>query len=648
MLVRSVAGVVVALACLGLGAAARAEGTAGWDKSFTPAAVATYLPKEPRAYLVAAANRDAREAATALAAALRQVATARLVMDDSAIGDATGLDDAAIAAKAHALPVNVVVVVRTFPGGAGEPARAVVTLYENARGQALGALSAVAGAPLEPNGDAAAPTEGVSEATSGAVSKVLHAHEGENKTALGEEYERLYVGYGETMGEIVVTYQGIHREPLEYVDLDRTLGREDFVKRHQSRQGGRVLLALLGIGTVVAGVAVIASGPCKGGMDANGNYCDNFGYEAGGGLLDDGGVAHVPPGHPDLVRHPILRAAAGHRRLRRDAAQAARALDRRHQEDLRRRPVAGAGAGDRGVALVRRAGAHRARRRRRPRGGVLMRGRAAVAVLAAAAAVAGRARAADSPLGALEAEQQRLFERVAPAVVLIASGNGMGSGFAIGPELVLTSAHVVDKATEVDVVLGDGRRVRATVVERGKNDVDLATIHVPGAKLPTLRLSTAPLRIGTWVGAVGHGMGGVWAFTTGMISNIYPMGAAKPVFQTQIPLNPGNSGGPIFDRTGVVVGVVTAGIRDANAINFAIRSSVACEVLASVRTLCDVLTIRAPQKVPVFVDGKNVGVGPVVTVPAEARTYKVFVVAGTTLRERQITFPTTREVDLTK
>jgi S1-C subfamily serine protease len=264
------------------------------------------------------------------------------------------------------------------------------------------------------------------------------------------------------------------------------------------------------------------------------------------------------------------------------------------------------------------------------------------------AGAAGRARAADTALGALEAEQQKLFERIAPAVVLIANGDGLGSGFAVAPELVLTSAHVVAKAAQVDVVLGDGRRIRSTVVERGQNDVDLAALHVPGAKLPTLRLSTAPLRIGTWVGAVGHGMGGVWAFTTGMISNIYPMGSTKPVFQTQIPLNPGNSGGPIFDRAGTVLGVVTAGIRDANSINFAIRASMACEVLASVRPLCDVLTIRAPDKVAVFVDGKSVGVGPVVTVPAEPRTYKVFVVAGTALRERRVTFPDTREVDLTK
>jgi len=59
-----------------------------------------------------------------------------------------------------------------------------------------------------------------------------------------------------------------------------------------------------------------------------------------------------------------------------------------------------------------------------------------------------------------------------------------------------------------------------------------------------------------------------------------------------------------------------------------------------------VLTIRAPAGVAVFVDGRSVGVGPTVVVPAEKRTYKVMVVVGGKLRERQVTFPAQRMIDL--
>ena len=71
------------------------------------------------------------------------------------------------------------------------------------------------------------------------------------------------------------------------------------------------------------------------------------------------------------------------------------------------------------------------------------------------------------------------------------------------------------------------------------------------------------------------------------------------VFQTQIPLNPGNSGGPIIDRTGRVVGIVTAGIKEANSINFGIDIGVALRSLSRLSALCDCLTISAPDGVPV-------------------------------------------------
>jgi serine protease Do len=270
-----------------------------------------------------------------------------------------------------------------------------------------------------------------------------------------------------------------------------------------------------------------------------------------------------------------------------------------------------------------------------------------VAILALLASAPG-ARAGDDPLAAIEAAQQQLFARVAPSVVFIATGSSFASGFAVAPDLLLTSAHVVGAAAAVDVILPDGKRLRGTVVERAHGDVDLALVNIAGGGLAPLPLGGRDLRVGAFAAAVGHGLGGAWTFTIGTVSNIYPLGSERPVFQTQIPLNPGNSGGPIVDRAGRVIGVVTAGVKEAQAVNFAIRATVACQVLERLKAVCDVLTIRAPAGVSIFVDGKSVGVGPAVTVAAEARTYKVFAVVGGQMHQRSVTFPADRDVDLTK
>ncbi len=156
------------------------------------------------------------------------------------------------------------------------------------------------------------------------------------------------------------------------------------------------------------------------------------------------------------------------------------------------------------------------------------------------------------------------------------------------------------------------------------------------------------LRVGSWVGAVGHGAGGIWTFTSGMVSNIYPDGADKPVFQTQTPLNPGNSGGPFFDRRGRVVGVATAGMKDSQNINFAIRTDAALKRLKGLSGACECLVLRAPSGVPIFVDGKLVGQGPQAIVPAVRKSYEVFAIVGGQMRRLILNFPTQREADLEK
>jgi S1-C subfamily serine protease len=255
---------------------------------------------------------------------------------------------------------------------------------------------------------------------------------------------------------------------------------------------------------------------------------------------------------------------------------------------------------------------------------------------------------AEDPLAAIEAYQQRLFEKIAPSVIFISQSGGFGSGFFVNEQgLALTNKHVVGQADTVVVVLRDGRKFEAEVVERAAEGVDLALIQVPVDSSPALELSGfRDLRVGSWVASVGHGTGGIWTFTRGMVSNIYPSTDTRPIFQTQIPLNPGASGGPVFDRRGRVVGVVTSGVVSSNSVNFAIRSDVALGSLAKLSAECRCLTVHAPEGVPIFVDGEMIGKGPRVRVTLSEGSHEVFAVIGGEMHKETIAYPKVREISL--
>ncbi|MCX4246354.1 S1C family serine protease [Paraliomyxa miuraensis] len=251
------------------------------------------------------------------------------------------------------------------------------------------------------------------------------------------------------------------------------------------------------------------------------------------------------------------------------------------------------------------------------------------------------------PLAALERQQQALFAATAPSVVFIRTKDGFGSGFFVSKDgLVLTNRHVVGEAKQVEVVFHDGRGATGKVVQMATGDIDLALVKVPvrGSRpLPFADVRT--LSVGAWAAAIGHGVGAIWTFNTGMISNIYPVGDL-PVVQTQIPLNPGNSGGPVIDRNGRVVGVVTAGIQEAQNLNFAIRVDVAARVLPRLREHCDCLVVHAPEGVPIFVDDELVGHGPVAVVVAEPGSHHAFAVVKGQRRSGTAELPKVREIDL--
>jgi len=257
--------------------------------------------------------------------------------------------------------------------------------------------------------------------------------------------------------------------------------------------------------------------------------------------------------------------------------------------------------------------------------------------------------AGPDPLEQVERAQQELFSRIAPGVVFISNGESFGSGFFISADgLILTNAHVVKGASSVKLVLYDGRTMSAEVVERGAESIDVALVQAKLADAPALALDDlSSVQIGSWVGAVGHGHGAIWTFNTGMISNIYPDGAEHPVFQTQIPLNPGNSGGPIFNRAGRVVGIVTAGIEKASSLNFGIAMGVARRSLSKLARACECIAITAPKGVPIFVNGVMFGTGPRLVIPATSgKPYDIFAVIAGQMKRARATFPSDREVVL--
>ena len=141
---------------------------------------------------------------------------------------------------------------------------------------------------------------------------------------------------------------------------------------------------------------------------------------------------------------------------------------------------------------------------------------------------------------------------------------GQGSGFIIQPDgIILTNAHVVENASEVGVTLPDGRSFNGKVL--GADPLtDVAVVKVVGSGLPVAPLGdSARVRPGEWAIAIGNPLGLDNTVTAGIISaiqrtNALGEGQRVPYIQTDAAVNPGNSGGPLINDRGQVIGINTA------------------------------------------------------------------------------------------
>jgi len=174
------------------------------------------------------------------------------------------------------------------------------------------------------------------------------------------------------------------------------------------------------------------------------------------------------------------------------------------------------------------------------------------------------------------AQGQRSTEQLLDSTVCIAGDAGgakfESSGFAVAPgNRIVTTAHGIEGVRNLRVKLHDGRMFPARVERLASNQIDLALLEVIGARLEAVELATVEgLKAGQEVSTIGCPRGFEFSVTRGVVSSLRDVGLRYPMIQTDVPVNPGSSGGALFDAAGRAVGIIKSSAVDRDRINFAL------------------------------------------------------------------------------
>jgi serine protease Do len=166
------------------------------------------------------------------------------------------------------------------------------------------------------------------------------------------------------------------------------------------------------------------------------------------------------------------------------------------------------------------------------------------------------------PVSSAPLSPRGIADLATPSTVMLRSGNSLGSGFFVDNDLVLTNAHVVaDGNATVTAVFSDGREIVGSV-ERRNESIDLALVRVRDSQAEPLRIGDATsLHTGDRVVFIGTPEGLAFTVHEGIVSNTSRQSLGVAYLQLDANVNPGNSGGPVLDSQGRVVGVVTAKVQ---------------------------------------------------------------------------------------
>lgn len=172
-------------------------------------------------------------------------------------------------------------------------------------------------------------------------------------------------------------------------------------------------------------------------------------------------------------------------------------------------------------------------------------------------------------------------DKIGDAVVTVVAGNRAGAGLIVNSDgYVLTNKHVVDKAQEADIILRNDEKIGAKVVKCA-TERDLCLLKVERQHLPTVQFASSKgLRQGEDVAAIGAPLGLPNTVTKGVVSATDREISGQKFLQIDAALNKGNSGGPVINEKGQVIGIATKVAKEAENMGFAIPSDDATAFLS--------------------------------------------------------------------